>query len=338
MHSMEPNRAPRADLGRTDTAPRARRARIRRTGGVLKKALIALAVLVVVAVVAAVLFLDSIARAGIAAAGQYALGTKTSVREASIGIVSGKTAIRGLEVDNPAGYSPEKFVSLGAIEVDAGLSSFTGDKIDIARVAVEELVVEIEKKDGVLNVQKFVDHLKEVTGHGESKPAEPAGESKEAIIRELRIEKCVVKLRNLAGGKDGVVEVKLPDIVLRDLSSKGGVDMLASEVSGVVIGSVMQAVVAANIEGLGAEVVGGLKGAAEGIGQAIGGELSNAVGKGVEGAAEALKGLGEGLSKELGNLGKNLGEGAGKALEGAGKAVGEGLGGALEGVFGGKKN
>ena len=83
----------------------------------LKKVLIALAVLVVVAVVAAVFFLDSIARAGIAAAGQYALGTKTSVREASIGIVSGKTAIQGLEVDNPAGYSPEKFVSLGAIEV-----------------------------------------------------------------------------------------------------------------------------------------------------------------------------------------------------------------------------
>lgn len=315
--------------------PRARR------GGALKKVLLAVAVLVVVLVVAAVLLIDSIARAGIAAAGTYALGTKTAVREASIGLVSGKTAVRGLEVDNPAGYSPEKFVSLGAIEVDAGLSSFTGDKIDISLVAVKELVVEIEKKDGVLNVQKFVDHLKSVTGHGEKPASEapeaPKGESKEAVIRELRIEKTVVKLRNLVGGKDGVVEVKLPDIVLRDLSSKGGVDVLASEVSGVVIGSVMQAVVAANIEGLGAEVLGGLQGAVDGIGKAIGGELSNAVGKGIEGVGDALKGVGEGLSKELGNLGKGLGEGAGKAVEGAGKALEEGVGGALEGVFGGKK-
>jgi hypothetical protein len=305
---------------------------------VLKKVLLAIAVLVIVIVVASVLMIDSIARAGIAAAGTYALGTKTAVREASIGLVSGKTAVRGLEVDNPAGYSPEKFVSLGAIEVDAGLSSFTGDKIDIPRIAVRDLVVDIEKKDGTLNVQKIVDHLKEVTGAGEKpKPETPAGESKEAVIRELRIEGTVVKLRNIAGGKDGVVDIKLPDIVLRDLSSKGGVDVLASELSGVVIGSVMQAVLAANIEGLGAEVLGGLQGAVDGIGQAIGGELTNAVGKGVEGVGEALKGVGEGLSKELGNIGKGLGEGAGKAVEGAGKALEQGVGGALEGVFGGKK-
>ena len=159
-----------------------------------------------------------------------------------------------------------------------------------------------------------------------SQPGAPAGESKEAIIRELRLEKIKVNLRNLVGGKDGVVEVNLPDIVLRDLSSKGGVDVLASEVSGVVIASVTQAVIAANIEGLGADVLGGLQGAVDGIGQAIGGPLKDAVGKGIEGAAGALK-----------EIGKGLGEGVGKALEGAGDAVKKGVGGAIDGIFGGKK-
>ena len=313
-----------------------------RRGGALTKVLVAVAVLVVVAIVAGVLLIDVIARGAIAVAGTHALGTKTTVREASIGIVSGTTAIRGLEVDNPQGFMQTvKFVSLGEVAVDAGLSNFTGEKIVIDRVVISNLVVDIEKgADGTLNVNKIVDNLKKVAGEGKpsdgaggEKPAPPAGETKEAVIRELRLEKVQVNLRNLVGGKDGVVEVKLPDIVLRDLSSKGGVDVLASEVSGVVIGSVMQAVVAANIEGLGADVLGGLQGAVDGIGEAIGGPLKDAVGKGVEGAAEALKDVGKGL----GDLGVKLGEGAGKAIEGAGDAVKKGVEGALDGIFGGKK-
>jgi hypothetical protein len=309
-----------------------------RRGGALTKVLVAVAVLVVVAVVAGVLLIDVIARGAIAVAGTHALGTSTSVREASIGIVSGKTAIRGLEVDNPQGFvQTVKFVSLGEVAVDAGLSNFTGEKIVIDRVVISNLVVDIEKgADGTLNVNKIVDNLKKVTKQdkaAEEAPGAPAGESKEAIIRELRLEKVQVNLRNLVGGKDGVVEVKLPDIVLRDLSSKGGVDVLASEVSGVVIGSVMQAVVAANIEGLGADVIGGLQGAVDGIGEAIGGPLKDAVGKGVEGVAGALKEVGKGL----GDLGKALGEEAGKAIEGAGDSIKKGVEGALDGIFGGKK-
>ena len=145
-----------------------------------------------------------------------------------------------------------------------------------------------------------------------------------------------MNLRNIAGGKDGVVEVKLPDLVVRDLSSKGGVDVLASEISGVVISAVMKGVIAANIEGLGSDVLGGMQGAVDGIGGMIGGQLRGAVDSGINNAGDALKGIG----KELGNIGKGVTEGAGKVLDGAGGALKDGvkgLGGALEGVFGGKK-
>jgi hypothetical protein len=100
-----------------------------------------------------------------------------------------------------------------------------------------------------------------------------------------------------------------------------------------VIGSVMQAVVAANIQGLGADVLGGLQGAVDGIGDAIGGPLKDAVGEGIEGAAGAPKEVGKGL----GDLGNALGEEAGKALEGAGDAVKKGVEGALDGVFRGRE-
>ncbi|MFM1821809.1 MAG: hypothetical protein RI967_75 [Planctomycetota bacterium] len=341
-------RTPPTGASETRILPAMQRARIHR-GGVLAKVLVVLVLVVVLAVVGAVVFLDSIVKTGIAAAGTHALGAKTAVRSVSIGIVSGKTSVEGLVVDNPKGYSDAKFVELGSIAVDAGLSSFTGEKIVIDRVALADLVVEIEKgADGTLNVNAIADHLKEVTGTGgepaekpDEKPAEPAGESKEAVVKELRLERIRVNLRNLVGGKDGVVEVKLPDIVLRDLSSKGGVDVLASELSGVVVGSVMQAVIAANIEGLGSEVIGGLQNAVGGIGEAIGGALEGAVTKGVEEVGAALEGVGQKLGESLGDLGKGVTEGAGKMLEGAGESLEKGVGGALkglgDGLFGGGK-
>jgi hypothetical protein len=315
----------------TDTQPR--------RGGLIRKVLIAVALLLVVLVVGGVLFLDSIVKAGIATAGTHVLGVKTTVDDVSIGLVSGETAIRGLAVDNPQGYAPVKFLALGAVEVDAPISGLTGEKIVIERLVLRDLTIDVEKgADGKLNVERIVENLKKATGadkpadQTQPQPAPPAGESKEALVRELRLEAITVNLRNIAGGKDGVVEVKLPDLVLRDLSSKGGVDVLASEVSGVVIGAVMKSVIAANIEGIGSDVLGGMQGAVEGIGGVIGGSLRGAVDVGVAGAGAALDAVGKGLG--------DIGRGAGKLMEGAGGALKDGVkgvGDALEGVFGGKK-
>ena len=304
-----------------------------RRGGVLRKALIALALLVIVLVVGAVLFIDAIVKAGIGTAGSHVLGVPTSAGSVSIGLVSGKTRIEKLEVDNPQGYAPVKFLSLGSVSVEAPFSQLTGEKIVIDKIALSDLVIDLEKgKDGQLNVEKIVENMKKATGADkpqEPKPEPPPGESKEALVKELRIERVTVHLRNIAGGKDGVVEVKLPDLVVRDLSSKGGVDVLASELSGVVIGSVMKSVIAANIEGLGADVLGGMQGAVEGVGGVIGEGLRGAVDVGVKGAEEALKGIGKGLG--------DIGKGAGEVMKGAGESIQKGVGEALDGIFGGKK-
>ena len=76
--------------GESPYSPRMNRSTPRR-GGILRKVLIALVLLIVVAVVGGVLFLDSIVKAGIGAAGTHVLGVNTSVKDVSIGIVSGKT-------------------------------------------------------------------------------------------------------------------------------------------------------------------------------------------------------------------------------------------------------
>ena len=118
------------------------------------------------------------------------------------------------------------------------------------------------------------------------------------------------RLRDLVGGKKGVVEANLPDIVLKDVSSDGSVDVLASQVSGLVIGSVLQATITANIEGLSSEVMGGLKDALKESVSALPGDL--------RGPVEAIRG------------------GVGEALDKAGEQIQKGVGDALQGIFGGK--
>ena len=120
-----------------------------------------------------------------------------------------------------------------------------------------------------------------------------------------------VRLRNLVGGKQGVVEAALPDILLKDVKSDGSVDVLASQLSGVVIASVLQATVSANIEGLSSELIGDLKGSIKNSVDALPDNL--------RGPVESIRG------------------GLGTVLDKTGEGVKEGIGGAIDSLFGDKK-
>jgi hypothetical protein len=130
------------------------------------------------------------------------------------------------------------------------------------------------------------------------------------VVKELRIEKVKVRLRNLVGGRQGLVDADLPDIVLKDVHSDGSVDVLASEVSGVVISSVLQATVSANIEG-----------------------LSGAVSDGIR---DTLKDMVGDLPADLRGPVESIRGGVGEALDKAGENIQKGVGDALKGIFGDK--
>ncbi len=298
-----------------------------RSGRALKRVVIVLAVVLVLALAASILWIDSLARAGLNAAATHALGTKAAASSVSIGLFSGESSVHGFEVDNPQGFSNAKILTLDALHVSVGMSLLFEDAIVIDRVALSHLTLNVEKSaDGTLNINALAAHLQGANSESKTSDAANAGDAKEVLIKELRLESVQVNLHNMLGGNKGVVTVRLPDLVLRDLSSKGGVDLLASEVSGVVLGSVVEAVIASNIEGLGAEVIGGLRGAVNGFGAVLDGPLREAVTSGITDASKALQ-----------SVGKSLGDATKKVLDGAGKAIEEGVGGALEGIFGGKK-
>jgi putative FmdB family regulatory protein len=293
--------------------PAAKKSPSRRRGSVLKRVLIAVAALVVALVVGGMLMIDVIARKGIEVAGTAVLGVDTSVRSVRIGLISDTSSIKDLTVANPKGYTDPHFMDLGNASLTARLGELMGDNIQVRNITIQDLTLTLENDaSGKLNANRISDNLPSTSEQKEpSKSGKPAGASRTIVINEFRIERVKVRLRNLVGGKQGVVEAALPDIVLKDVKSDGSVDVLASQLSGVVIASVLQATVSANIEGLSSELIGDLKGSIKNSVDALPDNL--------RGPVESIRG------------------GLGTVLDKTGEGVKEGIGGAIDSLFGDKK-
>jgi len=290
----------------TSVAPRLRRTR---KGLAIRKLVAGLAVGVVALLVVVVLAIDVIARVGIQAVGSRVLGVAVSVRGVSIGLISDTSSVSGLAVANPPGYTEPDFLTLGRAALTARLGELTADETTIRAITIRDVVLTLEKDaSGKLNADRINDNLPtDKDDGGKAKPASKEGPSHTITVQEFRLEGVKVRLRDLVGGNKGVVEASLPDIVLKNVKSDGSVDVLASQISGVVIGSVLEATIKANIQGLSAEVASGLK--------------------------DALKNAVDELPADLRGPVESIRGGVGEALDEAGKGIGDALGN----IFGGKK-
>jgi putative FmdB family regulatory protein len=308
VKALHPSREGRGqgNLRRSKPAPRSRG----RKGLAIRKLLIALGIALVVLVVAAMLAIDSIARVGIEVVGSKVLGVQTTVESVRLGLLSDHSHVRGVKVANPSGYTDPLFLDLGEASLTARLGELTAEKATIRNITIRQLTLTLEQDaQGKLNAQRISDNLPNTDAPAKSDP-KPAGPSRDIVVKELRIEKVKVRLRNLVGGRQGLVDADLPDIVLKDVHSDGSVDVLASEVSGVVISSVLQATVSANIEG-----------------------LSGAVSDGIR---DTLKDMVGDLPADLRGPVESIRGGVGEALDKAGENIQKGVGDALKGIFGDK--
>jgi len=276
---------------------------------------------VVVAIIAVVLItglaIDNIARLGIQVAATKVLGVTTTVRKVRLGLFTSKSSVLELQVANPAGYTDPLFVSLGNISMGAKFSQLIGDPITIDNITITDLSLTLEKDaSGTLNADRISNNIpssnaaKPETAPADKHP-QPAGASHEVLVKEVVIQRVHVRLRNLVAGKDGIVDVQIPDITLKNVSSKGSVDVLTSQISGVVLSSLLQATLSANIEGLSSAVTEGLK---DSLKQCV-----SDLPAGLQAPIEAIR------------------AGLGTVLDKSGSEIKESVGSALNDLFGGDK-
>ncbi len=285
---------------------------------------VVLALLVIGAIVAAIMSINSLAKRGIEAGGSFALGVPTTVQAVDIGLFSGQFGLSGLNVANPAGFAAPQFLGLDKAGVAVSLGSLNQDVVELPSLSLDGIKVNLERKGDGGNYQVILDNLKKATGGGSgAKPAEPApsgGKEKKFVVRDLLITNVRVEL-SLLGAPGAVgealnkatnVPVTVEKIELKNVGKTGegvaGTGVTMGQLTSIIVQAVLSAAaekggglfpadILTDINGRLTDL-GGLKD----IGMAVNGQVAEAAKK----AEQAVKGAVDEGKKAIDDVKKGL--------------------------------
>lgn len=246
----------------------------------IKKTLISLLVVLVLAVGVAFFYIDSIVKSGIEIVGSEVLGTKVTVSSVSISPLNGKGTISGLTIANPEGFTSENIMQLGEVTVALNIGSLTSDVIEIAEVTVIEPLITYETKITTDNMRALLANLPSTS---ESDVAEDANGAagKGIVIKEFNLISAQVNL------VASIIEQSftLADINLTDIGTENQAATVSQALE-VVLRALSRALLDADkpsLNELRESVEGRLQNSVE--------QAEEAVGRGIQDASSRLKNI-----------------------------------------------
>jgi len=259
----------------------------------------------VVFVVVTISYIDRIARSGIEKATTSMLGVQTKIDSLHIKLLAAEGNLGGLEVSNPQGFSSIHFLTLKNGEMGVSLGSLTSDTVEVPRILLEGIEINLEKSEGKANYDVILANMKS----GESSSAASTG--KNYIVREIVIKDLMVHVEfTPLIGKATRVDVPIEEIRLTNIGTGSGASngVQMKELSGTIIKAVFAAIaksggglIPADItKGLG-DGLAGLKNVGD-VGVKLTGETMKQVGK----AAEDVTKAAEDVTKGVGDVGKSI--------------------------------
>ena len=260
-----------------------------------------LLLLVIVILLVVALSLDHIVKVGASAAATDALGVPTRIGGANLSLLRGAVALKKLQVDNPPGYADDHFLTVRNCAADADIGSLFTDTVVIESVDIEGLVLSIEQKSLTSNLQTILDQLPK-----SDKPKDPDAPAKRLIIDRLEIINPVahIKLTPIPGSTADIVELKLADIKLQDISDETGAGQLSAQVIQNVLAALAEAVVKQGANVLPEQLRSQLSNTLGSVRQA----LDQAAQSAVQSAQQAVQAGTDDLKDKAQNLLKNPGK------------------------------
>lgn len=303
----------------------------------MKKLIIRLLVagllLTVVALGAAVLYVDQIAAAAIAEGGKRGLGVETKVQAVSVGWLGGNTNVDGAFFGSPAGFSAPHTLRIGRGDTDIQIGKLMGDVIEVDSLVLRDLDYVLERKDGKTNVETMIAHAYEVMGWNKPPdPSKPAPKATVVVIKELRMLNVRVTSDTipLPAGL-GKLEVVIPEIKLTNVGKEtNGVEL--AELSVIILQALTQALLEKAAVQLPAALLNELKGVTGNLADAGLQVVGDVTGKLTSAAGELVSSIGEQPAKLLGKAGDTVSEGVKQAESAVSKAASSAQSAASKGV------
>lgn len=272
--------------------------------------------LVVVAAIAGVIMIDSIAKTAVTKGAAFATQTDVECESVDVSIFGAAATIDNLDIKNPDGPFREKFDSflvLGNASAEVSAGSVMSDLVEVPEVELNDITISLVSfDDGSKNYEVILESLKRFQGDGP--PPEETEEGKKFVIKLTTINRITV---NYDFAKDpavgvlparGTLEIAFDEPMIIENLGQGGVPM--SQITADLITDILVQVTANMATQLGDQFAGHLQG--------LTGSLVDTLGAGEFAETLGELNLGEGAADLIGGIG----EGAGSVVEGIGGILG----------------
>ena len=233
----------------------------------MKKIVLFLLVLVLIAYVGAQFFLGSIVKAGVNQIGPRLTQTTVVLEDADVSPLSGKGSLSGLAVGNPPGWSDARAIYLGHMTFDLEPMSFLKDAIVLNDLTIDQPEFTYETRVVSSNIGDIMKNIEAAVGPA-TEPQATDTKQRKLIVKHFRLQNAKVTV----GMGSTALPLSLPPVELHDLGVKEG-GLTPSELSF----AIMKAITP--------EIIGAVTKSAGGISS---------------GVNDAMKKAGEGLQKMLG--------------------------------------
>jgi hypothetical protein len=185
----------------------------------MKKALVALAVLLVIAL-AGLWWLrsnvDHLVASAVTRYGGAMTGATVKIESVNLDTANGRGSLRGLTVGNPRGFKLPYAFKANTIEVELDLRTLTDDVVTVRKIAVLAPEIGYEKGQTQTNIDAIQKNIADYLG-----PSAPGSKGKKLIVQDLVIRNARAIARAPLVG-DQTATVSLPDIHLRNLGQTQG--------------------------------------------------------------------------------------------------------------------
>lgn len=187
---------------------------------ILIRAVIVIAVLLIIAVVGVTLSLDGAIKKGVETLGPKLTKVDVKLDSVSLSILGGSGAVKGLVVGNPEGYKTPQAINVGHASLAVSPGSLLSDKVVVKSVRIDAAEVTFEGGLSDNNLNKILDNINAASGGGETKDGAAAPKDdkpgKKLQVDDFLITGAKVNV-SLTGMGGKSVAAPLPDIHLTNL-------------------------------------------------------------------------------------------------------------------------
>src|SRR6266436_2794485 len=177
----------------------------------LRRVLLVLVSLLVIAGVVAWLNLDRILKRTVETEGSSSLKLSTTLNRAHLSLLGGRLHLNRLDIASPKGFSAPHMLELGDVDLAVRYGQLRKDPIHVQSLTLNQPRLVIEQSNGVVNFKKALDRM----------PASDSSAEKplKLIIDELKMQDAQVVIHPGLPGVRQEIVVPVPSITLKNVGS-----------------------------------------------------------------------------------------------------------------------